>query len=258
MKKFSKIQQNIKSIINGQSKNSGRNNSGKITVYNRGGGHKQKIRFVDFKQKNFSSSNFVTAFVQDPIRTALLALLRVNSSKNIFTIACKGLKIGDCIFSEKNWKASPYKQSVPYVNGNTLYLKHIKIGSPIFNIEYNGKSKIARSAKTQAQIIQKDIGDMSKVLVQFSSGIQVILSKDTLATLGVVSTKEKAVKKKAGQSRWLGNRPKVRGVAINSHDHPIGGGEGKTSGGRPSVTPWGLQTKGFRTVQSMERKKKNH
>ena len=233
-----------KPLTKGLIKTGGRNNQGRITSYHRGGGAKRLYRFIDFKRNE--DSNYIGKVIRleyDPNRTAFIALVyskETNSYKYI--IAPEKLEIGSTI-------QSSHKSDISIVTGNTLKLKHLPVNIPIHNIElYPGKGgQLVRSAGTYAEIVKK--GDDGYASVSLPSGEVRYIRLDCKATVGIVSNyNHKNIKLgKAGASRWLGKRPVVRGVAMNPVDHPHGGGEGKTSGGRPSVTPWGRPTKGYKT-----------
>lgn len=232
-----------KSLTAPLKKSGGRNNLGRITSRHRGGGHKRKYRIIDFKRANVSEAT-VIAIEYDPNRTARIALIEYSDNEKAYIIAPDGVKVGTKIYSTNDADIKP---------GNTLQLSSIPVGTFIHNIELKpGKgAQIARSAGTSAQIIAKD---QKYCQVKLPSGeVRMILST-CKATIGVVSNldHENISLGKAGRSRWLGRRPHVRGVAMNPVDHPMGGGEGKTSGGGHPVSPWGLPAKGYKT-----RKKKN-
>jgi len=233
----------IKKLTKGFQRANGRNNQGKITVRHRGGGHKRLYRIISFnRSKNIEG--FVEKILYDPNRSANIALIK-NNSEEKFILAPEGIKL------------KQYIQSSPDAElkvGNALPLKNIPIGSLIHNISLhpNGHGKLIRSAGTSAQLIQKINNKYAKI--RLSSGELKFILLSCYATLGIVSNinHNKIKLGKAGRSRWLNRRPVVRGVAKNPVDHPHGGGEGKTSGGRPSVTPQGRITKG----QPTRKKKK--
>jgi len=239
LKHFKKLEKGLK-------KTGGRNNTGKITVRHRGGGHKRKYYKVDFK------SIFVYATIlfikYDPNRSSSIAGIQNSEGAYSYILLTTDSKVGDIIHSVKS-------ENVPIKNGNRLFLKDILIGSFINNISLdpNKGGIYARSAGTYGILVQKNLN--GKVRVKLPSKEEVLISENCLATLGVVSNVSHSDNhlRKAGQKRWLGRRPKVRGVAMNPVDHPHGGGEGKTSGGRPSVSIWGRLTKGKPT----RRNKKN-
>ena len=222
-------------------KTGGRNNSGRITSRRRGGGHKRRYRIIDFKRNKFDINGNVIAIEYDPNRSSRIALISYQDEEKRYIIAPDGLKVGDEIISSKENK-------VPFKKGNTLILRNIPEGMLIHNVELKpGKgAQMARSAGSYAKIMAKENNLVSLKLP--SGEIRMVL--DTcLATLGAVGNKthENIKIGKAGRSRWLGKRPKVRGVAMNPVDHPHGGGEGRTSGGRHPVSPWGTPAKGYRT-----------
>ncbi len=226
-------------LLEKQSKKSGRNNNGRITVRHRGGGHKQRYRIIDFKRNKDEVTATIERIEYDPNRTAHIALLSYADGEKRYVIAAKGMKAGDVLASGP---------TAPIKSGNCLPLRSIPVGSTVHCVELKpGKgAQIARSAGTSVQLIAREgahatlrlrSGEMRKVLV------------DCRATLGEVSNGEHSLRSlgKAGATRWRGFRPTVRGVAMNPVDHPHGGGEGRTSGGRHPVSPWGLPTKGKKT-----------
>nr|YP_010886818.1 ribosomal protein L2 [Paralagenidium karlingii]WJH17920.1 ribosomal protein L2 [Paralagenidium karlingii] len=225
-----------KKLIKGFQRANGRNNQGKITVRHRGGGHKRNYRQISFNREITKVNGNVTHILYDPNRTANIALIQ-NQKESFLILAPEGL--------QKNTYIQTSKKAELKI-GNALPLKSIPIGSLIHNISLYPKMKaqIARSAGTSAQLIQK-INNRS-AQIRLKSGELKSIPLSCYATLGVVSNIDhKKIKLgKAGRSRWLNRRPKVRGVAKNPVDHPHGGGEGKTSGGRPSVSPQGKITKG--------------
>lgn len=228
-----------KSLIHGLPEKGGRNNNGRITVRRRGGRHKRLYRQIDFKRQKIDMPAEVVRFEYDPNRTCFLALIRYEDGELSYIIAPQKLAVGDKILS------SPVADIKP---GNALPLKGIPVGTIVHNIEMKpGKGgQMARSAGTFVQIVGRDSGH---TLLKLSSGeVRMVLS-ECWATVGSVSNPDQKNKKdaKAGRSRWRGKRPSVRGVAMNPVDHPHGGGEGRTSGGRDPVTPWGVPTKGKKT-----------
>ena len=222
-------------------KTGGRNNLGRITSRRRGGGHKRRYRLIDFKRNKFNMTGEVIAIEYDPNRSSRIALIQYEDNEKRYIIAPDGLKVKDSIVSSKDSK-------VEFKTGNALLLKDIPDGMLVHNIELKpGKgAQMARSAGTYARIMAKENKMVSLKLP--SSEIRMV-SEDCLATLGTVGNKSHENIKigKAGRSRWLGKRPKVRGVVMNPVDHPHGGGEGKTSGGRHPVSPWGTPAKGYKT-----------
>ena len=222
-------------------KTGGRNNLGRITSRRRGGGHKRRYRIIDFKRNKFDVLGKVVSIEYDPNRSSRIALVLYDDNEKRYIIAPDGLKVNDKIISSKESK-------VEFKTGNALLLKDIPDGMLVHNIELKpGKgAQLARSAGTYARIMAKENKMVSLKLP--SSEIRMV-SENCLATLGTVGNKthENIKIGKAGRSRWLGRRPKVRGVVMNPVDHPHGGGEGKTSGGRHPVSPWGTPAKGYKT-----------
>jgi len=226
-------------LLEKKSKNGGRNNNGRITVRHQGGGHKQRYRVIDFKRDKDGIPATVERIEYDPNRTAHIALVLYADGERRYIIAPKGLKAGDALMSGIE---SPIKV------GNTLPMRNIPVGSTVHNIEMKpGKgAQIARSAGTSAQIVAREGAYVTLRLR--STEMRKVLA-DCRATMGEVSNDEHSLRKlgKAGATRWKGVRPTVRGVAMNPVDHPHGGGEGRTSGGRHPVSPWGVPTKGYKT-----------
>jgi large subunit ribosomal protein L2 len=220
-------------------KTGGRNNLGRITSRHRGGGHKQFYRIVDFKRNKESVPAKVATIEYDPNRSARIALLHYVDGEKRYILAPEGLKVGDTVVAGTD---------VDIKVGNTLPLRNIPPGTPIHNIELKkGKGgQIVRSAGTSAVIMAKEKGYAQ---IRLPSGEVRMVLLDCKATIGAVGNADHGhiTIGKAGRSRWLGIRPRVRGVAMNPIDHPHGGGEGKTSGGRHPVTPWGVPTKGYKT-----------
>jgi large subunit ribosomal protein L2 len=228
-----------KPLLEKQSRNGGRNNNGRITTRHIGGGHKQHYRIIDFKRTKDGIPATVERLEYDPNRTANIALLLFADGERRYIIAPRGVKAGDVL---QSGSAAPIK------SGNCLPLRNIPVGSVVHAVELKpGKgAQMVRSAGTSAQVVAREgqyatlrlrSGEMRKVLAECR------------ATLGEVSNSEHSLRKlgKAGASRWRGVRPTVRGVAMNPVDHPHGGGEGRTSGGRHPVSPWGTPTKGYKT-----------
>jgi len=222
-------------------KTGGRNNLGRITSRRRGGGHKRRYRIIDFKRNKFDISGKVVAIEYDPNRSSRIALISYKDEEKRYIIAPDGLKVGDEVISSKENK-------IPFKKGNALMLRNIPEGMLIHNIELKpGKgAQMARSAGSYGRIMAKE---NNLVSLKLPSGEIRMVADTCLATLGSVGNKthENIKIGKAGRSRWLGKRPKVRGVAMNPVDHPHGGGEGRTSGGRHPVSPWGTPAKGYRT-----------
>ena len=233
-----------KSLLAPIKKSGGRNNTGKMTMRYRGGGHKRRYRIIDFKRNKHGVEATVDSIEYDPNRSARIALVTYKDGEKRYIIAPEGLKVGDKINSGKG--------VAPEV-GNTLYLSDIPLGTVIHNIELvPGKGgSIARSAGSYAQLNARD-GKFA--IVKMPSGETRMILTTCLATIGTVSNSEHSLTRsgKAGRSRWLGRRPRVRGVVMNPVDHPMGGGEGKSSGGHPRSRN-GMPSKGYKT-----RKKKKY
>ncbi len=230
----------VKSLTEGLSSKGGRNNTGRITVRFQGGGHKRTYRLVDFKRRKFDIEATVERIEYDPNRTAYIALVKYADGDQAYILAPQRLTTGDkVIASEKAVDVKP---------GNTMPLQFIPVGSIIHNVEMKpGKGgQIARSAGGYAQLVGRDQG---MAILRLNSGEQRLVHGTCLATIGAVSNPDHGNINdgKAGRSRWRGKKPHVRGVVMNPVDHPHGGGEGRTSGGRHPVTPWGKPTKGKRT-----------
>jgi large subunit ribosomal protein L2 len=217
----------------------GRNNRGELTSWWRGGGHKRSYRVIDFKRDKFNIPGKISTVEYDPNRTARIALVTYADGEKRYILHPLGLKVGDAIVSG---------ESVDILPGNCLPLRSIPLGTMIHNVELKpGKGgQIARSAGSAVQLVAREAGYAS---VKMPSGEIRLINAECLATVGQVGNldHENVSVGKAGRSRWLGKRPHVRGVAMNPVDHPLGGGEGKTSGGRHPVTPWGRPTKGYKT-----------
>ena len=228
-----------KTLTVGLSKSGGRNNKGRVTARRRGGGHKRLYRMIDFKRNHFEIPAKVERIEYDPNRSAFIALLLYDDGKKSYILAPQRLAVGDTVVSSPKADIKP---------GNALPLANIPVGTIIHNVELKlGKGgQIARSAGTYVQLVGRD---QSYSILRLNSGEQRMTRSECMATIGAVSNPDnKNIKlAKAGRSRWLGRRPSVRGVAMNPIDHPHGGGEGKTSGGRHPVTPWGKPTKGKKT-----------
>ncbi len=229
----------VKQLTEGLRKKGGRNNTGRITARRRGGGHKRRYRVIDFRRQKFDVTATVERIEYDPNRTAFIALIRYEDGEQSYIIAPQRLQIGDSVMSGKTADIKP---------GNAMPMGNMPVGTIIHNVEMKpGKgAQIARSAGTYAQLIGKDQGYAQ---LRLSSGELRMVRGECMATIGAVSNPDQQNIKlgKAGRSRWLGKRPSVRGVAMNPIDHPHGGGEGRTSGGRHPVSPWGKPTKGKRT-----------
>jgi large subunit ribosomal protein L2 len=229
----------IKSLTEGLHKHGGRNNTGRITQRRRGGGAKRRYRVVDFKRLKHDVSATVERLEYDPNRTAFIALIKYDDGELSYILAPQRLKVGDKVVAGSKVDVRP---------GNAMPLSSIPVGTIVHNVELKpGKGgQIARSAGTYVQVVGKD---GSYVMLRMASGEQRMVRAECMATIGAVSNPDhqNISLGKAGRSRWLGRRPVVRGVAMNPVDHPHGGGEGRTSGGRHPVTPWGKPTKGKRT-----------
>jgi large subunit ribosomal protein L2 len=227
-----------KSLIKGRTKSGGRNNTGKMTMRYIGGGHKQKNREVDFKRDKDGIPGVVNSIQYDPGRTARIALIFYKDGEKRYIIAPNGLEVGQEIMSGKDVE--------PEV-GNTMFLSEIPLGTVIHNVELRPMqgAKLARSAGSYAQLTAKD-GKF--VVVKLPSGETRLILATCKATIGTVSNSEHMLERsgKAGRSRWLGRRPRVRGVVMNPVDHPMGGGEGKSSGGHPRSRN-GVPSKGYKT-----------
>ncbi|MEM8800522.1 MAG: 50S ribosomal protein L2 [Pseudomonadota bacterium] len=229
----------VKKLTEGLTSKGGRNNTGRITARRRGGGHKRSYRIVDFKRRKWDIGATVERLEYDPNRTAFIALLTYDDGEQAYIIAPQRIAAGDRVIAGERVDVKP---------GNAMPLASIPIGTIVHNIELKiGKgAQMARAAGTYAQIVGRDRGYAQ---IRLSSGEQRIVRGECMATVGAVSNADNQNTNmgKAGRSRWLGKRPSVRGVAMNPVDHPHGGGEGRTSGGRDPVTPWGKPTKGART-----------
>ena len=229
----------VKELTEGLTKKGGRNNLGRITARRRGGGHKRRYRLVDFKRRNFNVPAKVLRLEYDPNRTAFIALIEYEGGEKSYILAPQRLAAGDTVISGEKADIKP---------GNAMPLASIPVGTIVHNVEMKvGKGgQIARSAGTYVQLVGRDAG---YALLRLSSGEVRMVRAECMATIGAVSNPDQGNIKlgKAGRKRWLGKRPSVRGVAMNPIDHPHGGGEGRTSGGRHPVTPWGRPTKGAKT-----------
>ena len=229
----------VKTLTEGLTKKGGRNNTGRITARRIGGGHKRKYRIIDFKRNKFDVAATVERIEYDPNRTAYIALLKYDDGELAYILAPQRLKVGDPVIAGEKVDVKP---------GNAMPLANMPIGTIIHNVEMKaGKGgQIARSAGTYAQLVGRDQGYAQ---LKLTSGELRVVRGECIATVGAVSNPDQQNIKlgKAGRVRWMGKRPEVRGVAMNPVDHPHGGGEGRTSGGRHPVTPWGKPTKGKRT-----------
>jgi large subunit ribosomal protein L2 len=233
-----------KRLVKGLPKTGGRNNYGRITSRHIGGGHKRKYRIIDFKRDKHNVPAKVASIEYDPNRSSLIALLHYLDGEKRYILAPLGLKVGDTVMSGEN---------APIQRGNALPLKNIPVGNIIHNIELKiGKGgQLSRSAGTHGQFMAKE-GNYAQIKLPSNEVRMVHL--DCYATIGQIGNIDHANISlgKAGRTRWLDRRPKVRGVAMNPVDHPLGGGEGKSSGGRHPVTPWGMPTKGFKTRRNKD------
>ena len=228
-----------KSLLEHQSSTGGRNHHGRITSRFRGGGHKQRYRVIDWRREKIGIPAKVDSVQYDPNRTARIALLNYADGEKRYILCPDGLNVGDTVVSSRNADIKP---------GNSMTLRHIPLGTTIHNIELRkGKgAQMVRSAGTAAILMAKD-GDYAQV--RLPSGEVRQVHQDCHATIGQVSNPDHAnvVLGKAGRTRWLGKRPHNRGVTMNPVDHPMGGGEGRSSGGRHPCSPWGQLSKGLKT-----------
>jgi len=226
-------------LLGTKTRNGGRNNAGRITTRHRGGGHKQRYRIIDFKRNKTGVPARVERIEYDPNRSANIALLLYADGERRYILAPKGVSSGDELRSGSD---------APIKSGNALPMRNIPVGTLVHNVEMKpGKGgQIARSAGSSVQLVAR-AGDMATLRLR--SGEMRRVPADCMATIGEVGNAEHSLRSlgKAGATRWRGKRPTVRGVAMNPVDHPHGGGEGRTSGGRHPVSPWGTPTKGFRT-----------
>ena len=226
-------------LVEAKKKKGGRNNQGRITTRHKGGGHKQRYRVIDFKRNKDGIPAEVERLEYDPNRTSYIALLKYADGERRYMIAPKGLKQGDSVQSGED---------APIKAGNCLPLRNIPLGTTVHCIEMKpGKgAQMIRSAGTSAQVLAKE---GLYITIRMRSGEMRKIHSECRAVIGEVSNSEHSLRSlgKAGASRWRGVRPTVRGVVMNPVDHPHGGGEGRTSGGRHPVTPWGVPTKGYKT-----------
>ena len=229
----------VKALTEGKSHSGGRNNHGRTTSFFRGGGHKQSYRFVDFKRRKFDVPATVERLEYDPNRTAFIALIKYQDGELSYILAPQRLRVGDVVVAGAKVDIKP---------GNAMPLAAIPVGTIIHNIEMkNGAGgKIARAAGNYAQLVGKDSGYAQ---IKLMSGELRMVRAECMASIGAVSNPDNMNQHigKAGRARWMGRRPHNRGVVMNPVDHPHGGGEGRTSGGRHPVTPWGKPTKGYKT-----------
>jgi large subunit ribosomal protein L2 len=230
----------VKSLTEGLSKKGGRNNRGRITAFHRGGGHKRSYRMVDFKRVKFDMVGTIERLEYDPNRTAWIALVNYEDGEKAYIVAPQRLGAGDKVISSM--------QTVDVKPGNAMPLERMPVGTIVHNVEMKPRKggQIARSAGAYAQYVGRDSG---WAILRLNSGEQRRVHGSCLATVGAVSNQDHANTSigKAGRNRWLGRKPVNRGVTMNPVDHPHGGGEGRTSGGRHPVTPWGKPTKGKKT-----------
>lgn len=228
-----------KSLVRPLGKSGGRNNYGRVTARHIGGGHKRKYRVIDFKRNKVDIPGKVSSIEYDPNRSANIALITYADGEKRYILSPLGIKVGDIIETG---------ETVDVKNGNCMPMGNMPLGSIIHNIEMKiGKgAQLVRSAGVSAQLMAKE-GD--NVLIKLPSGEVRKFHKLCRACFGSVGNNEHDSQKlgKAGRNRWKGKRPSVRGVAMNPHDHPMGGGEGKSSGGRHPCSPWGIPSKGFKT-----------
>lgn len=229
----------VKALTVGKSSSGGRNNHGHITTRFRGGGHKRSYRIVDFKRRKFDVPAIVERLEYDPNRTAFIALIRYTDGELAYILAPQRLKAGDQVISGARCDIKP---------GNAMPLAAIPVGTIVHNVELKpgAGGKLARAAGQYAQLVGKDAGYAQ---IKLMSGELRMVRGECLASVGAVSNADNSNQQlgKAGRNRWLGRRPHNRGVVMNPVDHPLGGGEGRSSGGRHPVTPWGKPTKGFKT-----------
>ena len=230
----------VKSLTEGLTKSGGRNNKGRVTARHRGGGHKRSYRKIDFRRTKHDIAATVERIEYDPNRTAFIALVTYDDGEISYILAPQRLKAGDKVISST--------KQVDVKPGNAMPLSAIPVGTIVHNVELKpGKGgQIARSAGSYVQFVGRD---QSYALLRLKSGETRMVRSECMATVGAVSNPDHMNTSvgKAGRSRWLGRKPTVRGVVMNPIDHPHGGGEGRTSGGRHPVTPWGKPTKGKRT-----------
>jgi len=229
----------VKKLTEGLTKTGGRNNLGRLTARRRGGGHKRLYRMVDFKRRKFDVPAKVARLEYDPNRSAFIALLEYEDGEQSYILAPQRLAVGDTVIAGQRADIKP---------GNAMPLSAIPVGTIVHNVEMKAGrgGQIARAAGTYVQLVGRDSG---YALLRLGSGEVRMVRAECMASIGAVSNPDQANQKlgKAGRNRWLGKRPSVRGVAMNPVDHPHGGGEGRTSGGRHPVTPWGKPTKGAKT-----------
>jgi large subunit ribosomal protein L2 len=229
----------VKALTQGLSKSGGRNNLGRVTMWHRGGGHKRTYRVIDFKRRKFGVPATVERLEYDPNRTAFIALIRYEDGELAYILAPQRLAPGETVVADERADVKP---------GNAMLLANMPIGTIVHNVEMKeGKGgQLARAAGTYVQLVGRDAG---YAVLKLNSGETRMVPAQCMATVGAVSNPDNSNINfgKAGRMRWKGRKPVVRGVAMNPVDHPHGGGEGRTSGGRHPVTPWGKSTKGKKT-----------
>lgn len=237
-----------KSLLEPIKKSGGRNNKGRITAYQRGGGHKRRFRRIDFKRNKYDIPARVASIEYDPNRSARIALLHYADGEKSYIVAPSDIRVSDVLMAGEN---------VEIRSGNSMPLSNIPLGTTVHNVEMRpGKgAQMVRSAGSMAQVVAKEGG---KAILKMPSGEVRTVPERCYATIGQVSNVDhkNIVLGKAGATRWRGRRPNVRGVAMNPVDHPMGGGEGRSSGGRHPCTPWGKPTKGYKTRS--KRKSNDH
>jgi large subunit ribosomal protein L2 len=229
----------VKKLTRGLTKSGGRNNTGRVTMWHRGGGHKRTYRMVDFKRRKFGMEGTIERLEYDPNRTAFIALVSYEDGEQAYILAPQRLGVGDKVVSAERADIKP---------GNAMPISSIPVGTIIHNVELKPAKggQLARSAGTYVQLVGREAGYAQ---LRLTSGEVRRVRSECMASIGAVSNPDQKNINlgKAGRKRWLGRRPVVRGVVMNPIDHPHGGGEGRTSGGRHPVTPWGVPTKGKRT-----------
>jgi len=229
----------VKKLTRGLTKSGGRNNTGRVTMWHRGGGHKRTYRMVDFKRRKFGMEGTIERLEYDPNRTAFIALVSYEDGEQAYILAPQRLGVGDKVVSAERADIKP---------GNAMPISSIPVGTIIHNVELKPSKggQLARSAGTYVQLVGREAGYAQ---LRLTSGEVRRVRSECMASIGAVSNPDQKNINlgKAGRKRWLGRRPVVRGVVMNPIDHPHGGGEGRTSGGRHPVTPWGVPTKGKRT-----------
>ena len=229
----------VKALTEGLTKSGGRNNMGRVTAFRHGGGHKRTYRIIDFKRRKWDMPATVERLEYDPNRTAFIALIKYQDGELAYIVAPQRLAAGDTVVAGEKVDVKP---------GNAMPLKSIPVGTIIHNVEMKPMkgAQIARSAGCYVQLVGRDAGYAQ---IRLSSGELRMVPDSCMATIGAVSNPDNMNENsgKAGRSRWMGVRPSVRGVAMNPVDHPMGGGEGRTSGGRHPTTPWGKKTRGPKT-----------